>query len=205
MQKPAPSARKVGSQARDLVAFLDAWVEQASSEPTVSADQARDWMSKLCRDAVERTDKKAVVERQLRPLSDWDEAAQRYLAVAALYNGINDLSGSRGSDEVRPEHLEIAQHCLWDDPVEQPQKAAQVIARIANPVGMRVTQLLLEIEQVLAAADVRNLADAAKAAAKLAEIDRQLATLKGNGRVEKARSYLKDQLKKLKLASIEAV
>ena len=40
---------------------------------------------------------------------------------------------------------------------------------------------------MLAAADVRNLADAAKAAAKLAEIDKQLAGLKGNGRVEKAR------------------
>jgi MoxR-like ATPase len=110
-----------------------------------------------------------------------------------------------GADEVRPEHLEVAQHCLWDDPVEQPRKAAQVIARVANPVGMRVTQLLLEVEQVLAAADVRNLADAAKAAAKLAEIDKQFSTLTGNGRVERARSYLKDQLKRLKLASIEAV
>jgi MoxR-like ATPase len=111
-----------------------------------------------------------------------------------------------GADEVLPEHLEVAQHCLWDAPDgDQPQKTAQVIARVANPVGMRVTQLLLEVEQVLAAADVRNLADAAKAAAKLAEIDRQLSGLKGNGRVEKARSYLKDQLKKLKLASIEAV
>lgn len=110
-----------------------------------------------------------------------------------------------GADEVLPEHLEVAQHCLWDDPHEQPQKAAQVIARVANPVGMRVTQLLLEVEQVLAAADVRNLADAAKAAAKLAEIDRQFSTLRGNGRVEKARTYLKEQLKKLKLASIEAV
>ncbi|MDB5308638.1 MAG: putative 2-component regulator [Gemmataceae bacterium] len=110
-----------------------------------------------------------------------------------------------GADEVRPEHLEVAQHCLWDDPQEQPQKAAQVIARIANPTGMRVTQLLVEAEAVLAAADVRNLADAAKAAAKLAEIDRQLSGLTGNGRVEKARAYLKDQLRKLKLASIEAV
>ncbi len=110
-----------------------------------------------------------------------------------------------GADEVQPEHLEVAQHCLWDSPEEQPQKAAQVIARVANPVGMRVTQLLLEAEQVLVAADVRNLADAAKAAAKLAEIDRQMSSLKGNGRVEKARLYLKEQLKKLKLASIEAV
>ncbi len=110
-----------------------------------------------------------------------------------------------GADEVLPEHLEVAQHCLWDAPEEQPRKAAQVIAKVANPVGMRVTQLLLECEQVLAAADVRNLADAAMAAAKLAEIDRQLSTLKGNGRVETGRVYLKDQLKKLKLASIEAV
>ena len=110
-----------------------------------------------------------------------------------------------GADEVRPEHLEVAQHCLWDDPQEQPQKVAQVIAKIANPTGMRVTQLLLEVESVLAATDVRNLADAARAAAKLGEIDRQLAGLSGNGRLEKARLYLKDQLKRLKLASIEAV
>jgi MoxR-like ATPase len=82
---------------------------------------------------------------------------------------------------------------------------AQVIAKIANPTGMRVTQLLLEVESVLAATDVRNLAEAAKAAAKLGEIEKQLAALSGNGRVEKARLYLKDQLKKLKLASIEAV
>jgi MoxR-like ATPase len=110
-----------------------------------------------------------------------------------------------GADEVRPEHLEVAQHCLWDSPEEQPQKVAQVIARVANPTGMRVTQLLLEVESVLAATDVRNLADAAKAAAKLGEIDRQFAGLAGNGRVEKARTYVRDQLKKLKLASIEAV
>ena len=110
-----------------------------------------------------------------------------------------------GADEVLPEHLEVAQHTLWDDPGEQPRKAAQVIAKIANPVGMRVPQLLLEVESLLSSCDVRNLADAAKAAAKLGEIDKQLAGLKGNGRVERARAYLKDQLKKLKLASIEAV
>ena len=95
-----------------------------------------------------------------------------------------------GADEVRPEHLEIAQHTLWDAPEDQPQKVAQVIARIANPTGMRVTQLLLEVEGVLAGTDVRNLADAAKAAAKLGEIDRQLASLSGNGRLDKARAYL---------------
>ena len=66
-----------------------------------------------------------------------------------------------GADEVQSEHLEVAQHSLWDDPHEQLAKVTQVIAKIANPTGMRVTQLLLEVESVLAATDVRNLAEAA--------------------------------------------
>ncbi|MFO0881286.1 MAG: AAA family ATPase [Gemmataceae bacterium] len=110
-----------------------------------------------------------------------------------------------GASRVEPEHLEILQHVLWDDPCEQPQKVAQVIARIANPVGMRVNQLLLEVEQILAETEVRNLAQAATAAAKLGEIDRTLGTLKGNGRLERARAYVKEQIKRIKLASIEAI
>lgn len=110
-----------------------------------------------------------------------------------------------GAGEVLPEHLEIAAHTLWDDPAEQPQTVAQVISRIANPTGMRVNQLLLEAEQVLGACNVRDLSDAAKAAAKLAEIERQFSTLKRNERLERARTYVKAQLKKLKLASIEAI
>ena len=110
-----------------------------------------------------------------------------------------------GAEQVEPEHLEVLASVLWDDPAEQPGKCAQVIAKVANPTGMRVNQLLLEVEQILASADVHNLAEAAKAAAKLAEIDRQLAGLKGDGRVEKARAYVKEQLKRHKLASIEAI
>ena len=110
-----------------------------------------------------------------------------------------------GADEVAPEHLEIAANTLWEDPIEQPQKVVQVISRIANPTGMRVNQLLLEAEQVLGACNVRDLADAAKAAAKLAEIERQFSMLKSNERLERARTYVKEQLRKLKLASIEAL
>jgi MoxR-like ATPase len=110
-----------------------------------------------------------------------------------------------GSDRVEPEHLEVLAHVLWDDPQEQPGKAAQVIAKIANPTGMKINQLLLEVEQILAATDVRNLAQAATATAKLGEIDKQLGTLKGDGRLERARSYVREQVKKIKLASIEAI
>jgi MoxR-like ATPase len=110
-----------------------------------------------------------------------------------------------GAERVEPEHLEVLAAVLWDDPVEQPAVCAKVIARIANPAGMRVNQSLLEMEQILASTDARNLAEAAKAAAKLAEIERQLAGLPATERVMKARAYAKDQLKRLKLASLEAV
>jgi MoxR-like ATPase len=110
-----------------------------------------------------------------------------------------------GCDRVEPEHLEVYASVLWDDPIEQPEKVAQAVARIANPTGMKVNQLLLEAEQILAAADVRQLAQAATATAKLQEIEKRLASLKADGRVERARAYVREQIKKVKLASIEAI
>jgi MoxR-like ATPase len=110
-----------------------------------------------------------------------------------------------GAGRVEPEHLGAYAHVLWDAPEEQPEKVAQVVARIANPTGMRLNALLLEAEQVLAATDVRQLAQAATATAKLQEIDRQLAALRSDARVERARGYVRDQVRKIKLASIEAI
>ena len=43
------------------------------------------------------------------------------------------------------------------------------------------------------------------AAAKLGEIDKQLAALSGDARADRARAHVRDQLKALKLASIEAL
>jgi MoxR-like ATPase len=126
---------------------------------------------------------------------------RQFKAVAAA-QGFAYLNGA---SRVEPEHLEVLQHVLWDDPTEQPRKVAQVIAKIANPVGMRVTGLLVEVEQVLASTDVRNLAQAATAAAKLADVEKSLAALKPDPRVERARAHVREQSRKLKLASIEAI
>jgi len=50
------------------------------------------------------------------------------------------------------------------------------------------------------------LAQAASAAGKLQEILKKLGTLKGgDGRVAKAREYVQSQIKRIKLASIEAI
>jgi MoxR-like ATPase len=110
-----------------------------------------------------------------------------------------------GAERVEPEHLEVLAHTLWDAPEEQPEKVAQIVAKVANPTGMRINQLLLEAEQVLSATDVKQLAQAATATAKLHEIDKQLGALKSDGRLERARSYLREQIKRIKLASIEAL
>jgi MoxR-like ATPase len=149
-------------------------------------------------------DGKAALEAVLKELTKegvqpGDRRQFKAVAVAQAFAWLN------GAFQVEPEHLEILQHVLWDDPIEQPEKAAQVIAKIANPIGMRVTQMLLEAEQILGTTEVTNLAQAATAAAKLGEIDKQLGTLKGNGRVERARSYVREQVRKIKLASIEAI
>lgn len=112
----------------------------------------------------------------------------------------------RGEAEVGPESLEILQHVLWDVPEEQPQKAAQVILRVANPVGMKVNSLLLECESVLASFDPRgSLPHAAAISAKLGEIEKQLAHLKPDDKVKKAQAYLRDQIKRVKLSQLESL
>jgi MoxR-like ATPase len=110
-----------------------------------------------------------------------------------------------GADRVDPEHLEVLRHVLWDDPEEQPAVCTRVIAKVADPAGMRVTALLLEADEVVAGADARDLAAAATAAAKLAEIEKRLAALAGTGRADRVRTHVRDQLRQLKLASLAAV
>lgn len=126
---------------------------------------------------------------------------RQYKSVAAA-QAFAYLSGAR---QVEPEHLEILAHVLWDDPQEQPEKAAQTVARIANPVGMRVNQLLMEVEDILRATDVKQLSQAATATAKMQEIDKKLGLLKSDLRVITGRNYVREQIKRIKLASIEAL
>jgi hypothetical protein len=71
---------------------------------------------------------------------------------------------------------------------------------------MKVNSLLLEVEQILAGTDVKQLAQAATATGKLQEVHKQLNALKGgDGRVTKAKDYVQSQVKRIKLASIESI
>ncbi len=149
-------------------------------------------------------DAKEALEAVLRELArdgvrPGDRRQRKAVGAARAYAWLS------GSERVEPEHLEVLQAVLWDDPEEQPGVCARAISRVANPPGMRVTGLLVEVEGVLAATDPRNLASAATAAAKLAEVERQLVAVAGHARADRARGYVREQLRRLKLASIEAV
>ena len=90
-------------------------------------------------------------------------------------------------------------------PIEQPAVCAKVVAAIANPVGMRVNQLLLEVETILAG-DRRAEPGAGRDRDREAGRDRQaVRAMKGNGRLDRARTYVRAEVKKLKLASIESI
>lgn len=54
-----------------------------------------------------------------------------------------------GRDEVRPEDLTILASVLWEDPTEQEAKTASIVGRIANPVGTKINEYLLQVEDVL--------------------------------------------------------
>jgi MoxR-like ATPase len=54
-----------------------------------------------------------------------------------------------GKSEVEPEDLDVLKHVLWNHPLEQPLKVAKIIGSIANPIGMQVSDLIQEMEEVL--------------------------------------------------------
>jgi MoxR-like ATPase len=110
-----------------------------------------------------------------------------------------------GAPEVQPEHLEVLAHVLWDDPAEQPQKAAEVVAARANPTGQQLNRLLAEAQEVVDKCDTRDLAQSSTAAAKLSEIDRKLAGMGKTPAVEAARAEIQRQSRELKIKAIDGI
>lgn len=54
-----------------------------------------------------------------------------------------------GASYVQPEHLDILAHILWDDPQEQPAKAAKIVSRVANPVVFNINEKLIMAQDVV--------------------------------------------------------
>lgn len=95
------------------------------------------------------------------------------------------------ADEVQPVHLEPLGDVLWVDPAEQPLKCSEIVGRIANPIGQKLTELLREVDEV-----TEKAVDAASrlvAIKKLEQCEKQAEgyVAQGNGRAAKVLAHVK--------------
>ena len=125
-----------------------------------------------------------------------DRRLRKSVGIAQAFAWLN------GATEVEPDHLEVLGHVLWDDPQEQPRKLAEIVGAIANPTGMKINGLLMEAEQVIAEANLSNLAESAAVTKKLQDILKQFKGISGT-RADAAKEYLADKIKEIKLAAVE--
>lgn len=109
-----------------------------------------------------------------------------------------------GADQVRPEHLEISAHTLWNDPTEAPRKTAKIIASLANPVGMVVNDLIHECTTIVNECQPSNPISAAEATKKLDDISKKLRVIY-DPRAERANNYIKEEMKKIKRKLAESM
>lgn len=113
-----------------------------------------------------------------------DRRMFKAVMVAQAYAWMN------GHDEVEPEDLEILKHCLWTDPNEQPIKAGQIIARLANPAGHAINERLAQANDVVA----KN--TATEAVPKLQEILKDLEALPNHPRKAAAIKWVQETIKR---------
>jgi hypothetical protein len=92
MARPSPDPRRVGDEAADLARTMDGWLTRLESARPAGPERMRDLMARLAGDARRRAD-----------ALDWDEAAQVYLGLAAVHQGLTDLGPGAVPPGVRGE------------------------------------------------------------------------------------------------------
>lgn len=124
-----------------------------------------------------------------------DRRLQRSAEAVSGYAWLNEGA------EVDTDHMEVLAHTLWEDPTEQSKKIGEIISDVAAPSGMKVNALMLEAEEVLAAADMKDLAKASTCDRKLGQIEK---TLSGMGaRAESARDYVKAERARMRRVAFQ--
>jgi len=153
---------------------------------TAELEQARQEAAGLpwtdpAKDALRRI----LVELNKEGIHPGDRRLRKAVKAAQAFAWLN------GATDVQPEHLEVLAHVLWEDPGEQPVKAARVIGRIANPVSGVVQELVLEAEKLAAGANPHDVVGAGKIVEGIRELYAKLKTLKDTtGKVKQAMDYV---------------
>jgi hypothetical protein len=101
---------------------------------------------------------------------------------------------------VDPVHLEVLQHILWEDPLEQAPKAKEIICKIANPAGAEISKLMAEAQELIATfATIQNGVGSNEVFAsvrKLGDTKKKLEDITGNRRAQEAAEYINSELSK---------
>lgn len=109
-----------------------------------------------------------------------------------------------GNSEVTTDDLEVLSHIWWVYPENQPQLVADVVAEIAQPVGLLAVQLLAEANEIYTSTNMSDPNESASASKKLATIFKRLDKSSGS-RVEQAKDRIRSMVKEIRLKFIESV
>lgn len=96
----------------------------------------------------------------------------------------------RGASEVEPVHLEVLKYVLWSDAGEQEKKCHQIVSRLSNPIGSKITDLLMQ------AASVVEVSKPEEAVSKLQAIQREIAGLPDHERRDPAHRFVGNEIKR---------
>lgn len=125
-----------------------------------------------------------------------DRRARKAVAIARAAAYLD------GAAEVAPAHLEDLKHVLWVDP-EHADRAADIIVRVANPTGARITEILRAVDETVRSAG-KDAAARMAAIKQLEESEREVAKLapSGNGRAKAAQQYVRGERIRLQAAAL---
>ena len=107
-----------------------------------------------------------------------------------------------GAPNVQPAHLEDLCDVLWTDP-EQADKASDIVTRIANPTGAKISEILRAVNDTLrstAPEAAARMASIKKLEESEREIGRLIAT--GNGRAKAAANYIRGERVRMQAAAL---
>jgi MoxR-like ATPase len=209
---------------KELAAFMDRYLLRANIESVRSPAGrqrllwTRDHVPQLSVRVTEAELRQAKKEAQALP---WEPKAKDTLTtILQALNKEGIVPGDRrqykavdvaaanaylnGATQVDTEHLEILQHVLWVDPVEQPRKAAEIITKLANPLGSQIAALLLEAQTIVEGTNPGDLQESIIGTKKLEEIGKKLNKLKKTDKQKNALDFVEQSVRDLRMAAMQA-
>ena len=96
----------------------------------------------------------------------------------------------RGADKVEPVHLEVLKYVLWEEATEQEAKCHKIVSRLANPIGSKITDLLMQTASIVESTAPEE------AVTKLQDVQRQLKECPDHERLDAAIRYVGNEIKR---------